>query len=62
MAARKALPIRYPERGRDIKKVGLVSLGCSKNLVDSEIMLGSLREAGYEIPNAAEEADAVLWW
>ena len=35
-------------------------MGCSKNLVDSEIMLGSLREAGYEITNAAEEADAIV--
>ena len=29
--------------------VGLVSLGCAKNLVDSENMLGMLRDRGYEI-------------
>ena len=38
-------------------KIGMVSLGCSKNLVDSELMLGLLREQGYEAtddPSAAE--------
>lgn len=40
--------------------VGLVSLGCAKNLVDSEIMLGLLREAGYRITNEKEEADVLV--
>ena len=31
----------------DMKKVGFVSLGCPKNLVDSEVMMGQLAEAGY---------------
>ena len=36
-------------------KVGLISLGCPKNLVDSEVMLGLAQEAGHELtPNAAE--------
>src|SRR5215472_15513725 len=40
-------------------KVYLLSLGCPKNLVDSEMMLGALTRAGYEIAMAPEEA-AVL--
>lgn len=43
-----------------MKKVGFVSLGCPKNLVDSEVMMGQLKEAGYEITNNAEEADTVV--
>jgi ribosomal protein S12 methylthiotransferase len=42
------------------KSVGLVSLGCSKNLVDSEVMLGLLQGAGYAITNDVEDADAVI--
>src|SRR5436189_6282451 len=41
-------------------KVGFVSLGCPKNLVDSEVMMGQLSEAGYEITNNADEADTVV--
>ncbi len=41
-------------------KVGFVSLGCSKNLVDSEVMLGLLTEAGYEITSAPSEADVIV--
>jgi len=40
--------------------VGLVSLGCAKNLVDSEIMLGALLRDGVEITNDAASADAVI--
>src|SRR4029078_7255205 len=43
-----------------MKKVGFVSLGCPKNLVDSEVMMGALAEAGYEITSNAEEADTVV--
>lgn len=43
-----------------MKKVGFVSLGCPKNLVDSEVMMGTLQEAGYEITNNAEEAETVV--
>ena len=38
-------------------KVGLISLGCSKNLVDSEHMLAKLKDAGYEITQEMENAD-----
>jgi ribosomal protein S12 methylthiotransferase len=41
-------------------RVGLISLGCAKNLVDAEIMLGSLIKGGVEITNDAVEADVVI--
>ena len=41
-------------------RVGLISLGCAKNLVDAEIMLGSLLQSGVEITNDAASADAVI--
>ena len=43
-----------------MKKVGFVSLGCPKNLVDSEVMMGQLKAAGYEITNNADEADTIV--
>ncbi|CAN5437506.1 30S ribosomal protein S12 methylthiotransferase RimO [soil metagenome] len=43
-----------------MKKVGFVSLGCPKNLVDSEVMMGQLKAAGYEITNNSDEADTVV--
>ncbi|MFN3420038.1 MAG: 30S ribosomal protein S12 methylthiotransferase RimO [Pyrinomonadaceae bacterium] len=43
-----------------MKKIGFVSLGCPKNLVDSEVMMGRLAAAGYEITRRAEEADTVV--
>ena len=43
-----------------MKKVGFVSLGCPKNLVDSEVMMGTLQQAGYEITNSAEDAETVV--
>ncbi len=41
-------------------KVGLVSLGCPKNLVDSEVMLGLAREAGHELTADAAQADVLV--
>ncbi len=41
-------------------RVGLISLGCAKNLVDAEIMLGSLLKSGVEITNDAAAADVVI--
>lgn len=43
-----------------MKTVGLISLGCSKNLVDSEVMLGLLQGAGYRITADADDADALI--
>jgi ribosomal protein S12 methylthiotransferase len=41
-------------------KVGMISLGCAKNLVDAEIMLGSVLRRGMEITSRAEEADVLV--
>lgn len=41
-------------------KVGFVSLGCAKNLVDSEVMLGSLLRDGMQVTRDAQEADVVI--
>jgi ribosomal protein S12 methylthiotransferase len=41
-------------------KVGFVSLGCPKNLVDSEVMMGMLAQAGAELTPNAEEADVIV--
>jgi ribosomal protein S12 methylthiotransferase len=41
-------------------KVGFVSLGCPKNLVDSEVMLGTLSKDGYEITANKENADVIV--
>lgn len=41
-------------------KVGFVSLGCPKNLVDSEVMMGILARAGFEITPRAGEADVLV--
>ena len=43
-----------------MKKVALVSHGCAKNLVDSELMLGLLAEKGYEITLDENDADVVI--
>ena len=41
-------------------KVGFISLGCSKNLVDTEHMMGTLIQGGHEIVNTPDQADAVI--
>src|SRR5688572_25516104 len=41
-------------------RVGLISLGCAKNLVDAEIMVGTLLKDGVEITNDAADADVVI--
>lgn len=41
-------------------QIGLVSLGCAKNLVDSEVMLGILGREGYKIVSDPAEADAII--
>ena len=42
------------------RKIGLISLGCAKNLVDAEIMLGDAKRHGYELTTETDEADVVL--
>jgi len=56
---------RRPKTGADTAplqrtKVGMISLGCAKNLVDAEIMLGSVLQRGMEITPRAEEADVLV--
>ena len=41
-------------------KIGVVSLGCPKNLVDSETMLGLIHEENYEITNDPSEAEIII--
>jgi ribosomal protein S12 methylthiotransferase len=41
-------------------KIGFLSLGCPKNLVDGEVMLGMARDAGHEITPSAAEADVIV--
>ena len=41
-------------------RVGFVSLGCPKNLVDSEVMMGMLHQAGAELTARAEDADVIV--
>ena len=45
---------------RKTPKVGFVSLGCPKNLVDSEVMLGMLARQGYSITPHKEDADVIV--
>ena len=46
---------------KPLRRVGMISLGCPKNLVDSEIMLGQLRqESDVELTNDLEQADVVI--
>jgi ribosomal protein S12 methylthiotransferase len=40
--------------------VGLIALGCAKNRVDGEVMLGLLQQAGYEVTPNPEEADTII--
>src|SRR6266576_1966674 len=41
-------------------KIGLVSLGCPKNLVDSEVMLGLAQKAGHELTRDPEDAEVLV--
>ena len=41
-------------------KIGLISLGCPKNLVDSEVMLGLAQQAGHELTQVASDADVLV--
>jgi len=45
---------------RTVPKVGMISLGCAKNLVDAEIMLGDVLARGMTITNDAAEADVLI--
>src|SRR5688572_12004667 len=60
---RTALPATIAgvtEDNRKAPRIGFVSLGCPKNLVDSEVMLGTLTRQGYTITSNKEEADVLV--
>jgi ribosomal protein S12 methylthiotransferase len=53
---------KQPESAKEAKplKVGFVSLGCPKNLVDSEVMMGMVAQSGAKLVPDAEEADVIV--
>ena len=60
-------PALSPSQGEKMKvrglgrpKVGMISLGCAKNLADAELMLGSVLARGMEITSSADEADVLV--
>src|SRR5512147_2369535 len=53
-------PIEASDSASAAPKVGFVSLGCPKNLVDSEVMMGMLSTAGATITPRAEDADIIV--
>jgi len=57
-ATRKPARPTWPPLHRP--KVGMISLGCAKNLVDAEIMLGSVLERGMQLTSSAEDADVLV--
>ena len=59
-ARESALPAEVGEPAARPQKVGFVSLGCPKNLVDSEVMMGLLARAGAELSARVEDADVIV--
>src|SRR5881398_715937 len=54
-------PVREkPQPKSSATKVGFVSLGCPKNLVDSEVMMGMLAQAGADLTSRADDADVIV--
>ena len=45
---------------KENKKLNLISLGCAKNLVDSEILLGGLNKTKIDLTDDPEKADTIL--
>ena len=43
-----------------MKKIGFISPGCSKNLVDTEMMIGLMEKAGYEMTEDLNEANVII--
>ena len=57
---REAIPVS-PHALQDLSvKIGFLSLGCPKNLVDGEVMLGIARDAGHVVTADASEADVLV--
>ena len=52
---------RVSEGGKRLPlQVAMISLGCAKNLVDAEIMLGSVLKCGMKVTSRAEDADVLV--
>ncbi|MDQ6859565.1 MAG: 30S ribosomal protein S12 methylthiotransferase RimO, partial [Verrucomicrobiota bacterium] len=60
MSASPATITRSSPPASSAPKVGMISLGCAKNLVDAEIMLGSVLQHGMQITARAEDADVLV--
>src|SRR5678815_581959 len=59
-SATSAKSLHSPASPEVRTKVGFVSLGCPKNLVDSEVMMGMLAQGGAELTTRAEDADVIV--
>lgn len=57
---RDSVESSHPHFNHDGNKINFISLGCPRNLVDSEVMLGILLKAGYEVAPSLEEADYLV--
>jgi len=60
VSAASSKPARATRLPLQRTKVGMISLGCAKNLVDAEIMLGSVLQHGMEITSRADDADVLV--
>ncbi len=54
------IQIDLPHIGQQTKRVNVVTLGCSKNTVDSEVLMGLLQRNNIELADQAEGADAII--
>ena len=56
----ETVKLRAVPRPAKLPKIGLISLGCAKNIVDSEAIMGELVDAGFEITANEREADTII--
>ena len=47
-------------KNSETQKICMISLGCAKNLVDSEILIGGLKQEKYEIVQKSDDADILI--
>ena len=55
-----ACPRTRQNRKGEKMKVGFISLGCSKNLIDTEVTIGLFKKHGYEVVNDEEKAEVIV--
>src|SRR5215813_8010198 len=60
MASRRPAAQRAPEPGPAGQRIYFVSLGCPKNQVDTELMLGQVQAAGHSLVHEPEGADVIV--